>query len=596
MFKGSKYIIVVSALMLLYGQAVFAASAEKLTNKAYDYYEKGDYEKVIEYCNKALKEDSTYGSAWYWQAVALSSLSQSKQAMFAYNKVIENSESAGKSQILDSYHNLCLSYFNLGDYERAIVYGQGGISYFDYNSLDIDKDYGNQKDGIIHDYTGWAYYKSGEYAEAKNTFQEVVAMPDLYDWNSVSSCFIGLGWTNIELKQYSKAAENFTNALDKIDEEDIGTNWNAHTGIGWSRFYTGEFERALEAFNQALEYTGSDAVRTRIVTVAKAFTYLGIQDTITAFGLVGKAKEIDKTFNHYNTLQRMYYALGNKGKAWKLKGGSGYLGIKGIDYEQNGITGCQVVKVNENTPAKQAKILVGDVIFKINDKNITGFNDLGGTVVQIKPGTIAQFGVLREGIKRIMYVEISSYDIVFDSDKVIATMKAFSTPTSNSPHKIKLMGSYRALTEVTFHSGIVSNTAIDGEIQIQPFGNGSSKTYRIESKKFSRRDYSGEYATRVIDKGDKVQYAFVDDEILYIVPLETDIPVSEINDICKTMKSTLHNIYIQVPQSFTAKGIDNYSIQDFYFEAWRICANIYMSEPTKAYDLLSDYLWFLVNN
>ena len=590
------HLVYTPVLVFLFGQTVMAASAEKHTDKAYEYYQKGEFEKVLEYTNKALKEDSAYGSAWYWKAVALSSLSQSEQALFAYDKVIENKESAGKSQILDSYYNLCLYNFNLGDYEKSIRYGQKGISYFDYNSLDIDKDFGYEKDGGLHDHTGWSYYNKGEYAEAKNTFQEVVIMPDVYDGTNVSSCFMGLGWTNIELKQYPKAADNFTKALNKISEGDIGARWNAYAGTGWSRFYMGEFERALEAFNQSLGYTGSDAVRARVITVAKAFTYLGMRDTITAFGLVDRAKEIDETFDRYSTLQRMYYALGNKEEAWKLKGGSGYLGIQGVDYDQNGTTGCKVVKVYENTPAKQSKILVGDVIFKINDNSITGFNDLGKTVVKIDPGTIAKFEVLREGIRRMMYVEIGSYDLVFDSDKVIATIKAFSTRTNNSPRKSSLMESYRPLTDVTFHAGIVNETKIDGEIQIYPFINGSSKTYRIESKQFSRKDYSGDYTTRAIEKSDSVQYAFVDDEILYIVLLETDIPASEVNEICQTMKSTLGGIYIQVPQSFAAKGRDNYSIPDFYFEAWRICADMYMSKPIKAYDLLSDYLWFCVNN
>ncbi|GAB4136972.1 MAG: hypothetical protein Tsb009_04320 [Planctomycetaceae bacterium] len=69
------------------------------------------------------------------------------------------------------------------------------------------------------------------------------------------------------------------------------------------------------------------------------------------------------------------------------------MGVSGEDHPK----GCKVTSVAEGFPAIKAGIKVGDIITKLNGKQVTGFNSLVSLVGQHKPGDKVEVVVLRKG-------------------------------------------------------------------------------------------------------------------------------------------------------------------------------------------------------
>jgi tetratricopeptide (TPR) repeat protein len=581
-------------LLVIPVQRIHASKVEELTDKAYESYKKGDFEKSLEFANKALKENSSYGSAWYWQAVALANLGNTGKAVESYAKVIENDSTSGKIQVLDSYHNLLLYYFTKEDYAKAIKYGQEGKDYYNRVSLDIDKTYGQGVEGEIYNYLGWAFYHTENYSKALEVFNNIDFVYKEFREGDITSCRRGLGWTYNQLRKYAKAMENFDKALGMIDERDKFQLRDAYTGRGWSHFFVGEFELAIYDFNSALENTDSgDSINTRDLIISKAFSYLGMMDTLTAFGLVDKAMGIDKSSAYWNTRLRMYFAIGKVEKAWEVRGGEGYLGVSGNAYKKDGLMGCVITEVFEDTPAAKAKILVGDIITRINGEGIQGMNSVGNIVKKISPGSMAVIRIVREGIERDITVEVGSYGSVLQSDEVIGTIKEFNASREVADKQKAVLKTFRPLTEVSFHMGTVTDIDEERFIQVRISGSVSPSRMAIDAMVYSVASGSEGEKPRIISVGDKVLFGLLDNEIFYTVPMEEEIQEGECGEICKKMKNMLDGVYKEVYAVFAGEGKDKKSSSDFAFKSWQIVADRCLKKPTPECRFVRNYLWYL---
>ena len=98
-------------------------------------------------------------------------------------------------------------------------------------------------------------------------------------------------------------------------------------------------------------------------------------------------------------------------------------------------SGALVSSVEKDSPAAKAGIEVGDVILKVDGKEIQGSMDLTGHIVNLKPGSSAKIEVWRKGAPRVLTVTIGE----MTPEKVAA-----STPGTETQGRLGV--AVRALT------------------------------------------------------------------------------------------------------------------------------------------------------
>src|SRR5690606_19652793 len=93
-----------------------------------------------------------------------------------------------------------------------------------------------------------------------------------------------------------------------------------------------------------------------------------------------------------------------------------YMGILGIEVElyerQLGIDldideGVVIIKVDSNSPADKAGLTNGDVIIKIDDKEINTMSQLKKALFNYKQGDKAKLTILRNGTEKTLEIQFS---------------------------------------------------------------------------------------------------------------------------------------------------------------------------------------------
>ena len=176
---------------------------------------KEKYEKALEYFNKAIKNYSLDGAAYYNRGNAYSGLGKSEKAIKDYLKSIElDSETRNQN----AYNNIAVEYAVLEDYKNAIKYINLAIKaypkdglYFEnrglYN-LNLENFKQAEKD----------YKKAGEvYLKYKNNTRMYVDCPKiktLVHCQMDSWYYNDLGWAKENLGNLKGALENYNKAIE----------------------------------------------------------------------------------------------------------------------------------------------------------------------------------------------------------------------------------------------------------------------------------------------------------------------------------------------------------------------------------------------
>ena len=227
------------------------------------------------------------------------------------------------------------------------------------------------------------------------------------------------GWSYNQKGNYDEAIRVFNRALEINPKDET-----ALRGRGWAKYHKGSFNEAVSDFNKALENiepTDKDLLKDALR--GKAFSYLGLGDKETALNLIKQAKSASD-YDNNNDLSLIYYVMEDKEKAWEYRGGKGMVGTEVKDYKKGTVNGAEVVRTNTNSPAEKAGILVGDVIVRLNDTDITGAMDLLKNSKTLVPGTIAKIKVLREGIEKDLSLSVASAEALMEENPLIAPISA----------------------------------------------------------------------------------------------------------------------------------------------------------------------------
>ena len=260
-----KKILVMIALMLSF---LVGNDADRYMNLGYDSYKDGDYNKALEYLNKALD----------------------------IRKQILGEKHVDTAA---SYNNIGVVYYSLGDYNKALEYH--------YKALNIQKKIlgGNHKDiGISYNNIGNNYSYLGDYDKALEFLNKALniqkkILGDKHKNTAISYNNIGFIYSN--LGNYNKALEYYSKALNIkkqiLGEKDPDTA-TSYNNVGNIYLYLGEYDKALEFLNKAL------SIKKQILGEnhpSIAITYSNIANVYNDLGYYNKSmKYYNKSIKYQN--------------------------------------------------------------------------------------------------------------------------------------------------------------------------------------------------------------------------------------------------------------------------------------------------------
>lgn len=212
------------------------------TEVAFNFNQKKDYERAIEFANEAIELNPKNAKAYNERGAAYSWLGKNDEALADYNKAIEfddNDEvyftNRGNTHMffkdydkgisdykraieLDSnyslaYSGLCGAYNDKNNYDEAIKYGT--------KAIELDKN-----NYVAYNNRGWAYLGSKKYEQAIADFEKSIELNE-----ESEHPYVGLGQCYYCLKKYEQAIENYTKAIRINSENAVYYN---NRGVAYS--------------------------------------------------------------------------------------------------------------------------------------------------------------------------------------------------------------------------------------------------------------------------------------------------------------------------------------------------------------------------
>ena len=185
------------------------------SENGYRMLNKGEYEKAIKYLNKAIKEYSLEGDAFYNRGIAYRELGKPEEAIKDYLKAIKlDSELGGQW----AYNNIALAYDDLGDYKNAkkyidmavIINPKEGLFLENRGSYNFELE--NFKQAVKD------YEKAGEmYLKYKNKTRMYAECPknkNLIHCQMDSWYYYNLGLAKENLDDLKGALDNYNKAIE----------------------------------------------------------------------------------------------------------------------------------------------------------------------------------------------------------------------------------------------------------------------------------------------------------------------------------------------------------------------------------------------
>lgn len=368
-------------------------------------YDRGQYQLAISYWTMPevvsyAPNISGYSNHYRWLGSAYYRNKDYRKSIEAYKKAIEHRPQRIELErecwdgIRDSYVALFEGLRNSKQFNEIITLMREAIA--------VDP-----KQPVFLTNLGYGYYQLGQYDDAIEYFKRSVEMKE------DGTAYGNLGWSYYHKNKHEDAAKNFNKAL-QLDSKLT----YAMTGKGWSNYFIGNFEESLKDFNKLLETANADKESIQSAYRGKAWSYLGLGDTETAFGLIKKAKETQEYDTSYEQAM-MYYAIGDKAKAMQYRGGSGMVGVNSKSYSKGLITGVEVDGVTKGGPAESAGIMKGDVILGMNNEAIKDDADFFNKVKVLSPGLTATMRIIREGVEKDIRLRVGSAEMRMEMEELV---------------------------------------------------------------------------------------------------------------------------------------------------------------------------------
>jgi len=171
-------------------------NGEEAFKRGKEFYERGEYSKVIACLDKALDDDnfSAYGAAWNNKGIAYEKLGEYDEAIDCFEKALKDKNYATPS---DARSNLGIVYYDLKKYDEAIEC---------YKKALKDKNYATPGDAWNN--MGVTYYDLKKYDDAIDCYKKAIRCDPK---NAVA--YSNLGEVLYKLKRPVDAAGQFGEAI-----------------------------------------------------------------------------------------------------------------------------------------------------------------------------------------------------------------------------------------------------------------------------------------------------------------------------------------------------------------------------------------------
>ena len=274
------------------------------------YYNKEDYDKALEYYNKALTiwksklgEEHTDVATFYNNiGLVYSDKGDYDKALEYYNKALTIWKSKlGEEHInvARSYNNIGSVYHDKGDYDKALEFLNKALAI-------LKSKFGEEHTVVANYYNhiGSVYSDKEDYDKALEFYNKVLAIRKAKlgeEHIDVATSYNNIGFIYRAKNDHNKALEFYNKALTirkaKLSEEhtDVALSYNS---IGSVYFTKGDYDKALEYFDKALPIflsKGNGAGETIcLLYKLKALCYSELGDTVKAKEYEKKAAEIEQ--------------------------------------------------------------------------------------------------------------------------------------------------------------------------------------------------------------------------------------------------------------------------------------------------------------
>lgn len=191
-------------------------------NRAYD---ENEYDKAIEYYNKAIELDPDFADAYNNRGIAYRRKGECAKAIEDYNKAIELDPDYS-----EAYYNRGRAYRYLKEYDKAIE---------DYSkAIEL-----NPEDAEAYNSRGVAYADLKEYGKAIEDFSKAIELNP-----EDAEAYNNRGYAYLHLKEYGKSKTDIEKALEL--DPDGGYIYDS---LGELLLETGKYDEAIEDFTRAIE-------------------------------------------------------------------------------------------------------------------------------------------------------------------------------------------------------------------------------------------------------------------------------------------------------------------------------------------------------
>jgi len=361
----------------------------------------GRYDEAITFLEERSRQFPRAAPTWYWLSIAYFKKGQYEQAVNAMDRAFSSDQpKLAEAWYATAYDFRGWAYFHRGDLQAALA---------DFNrALPIAKDANVRQDALRG--RGWIRLRSDQYAQGAADFTAALPLIDRNNHGALVDALEGRAWCGYSSRNYARALSDLNHVWPLIGAGNPAKQKEILWMRGWSKYYLGDFNGAIEDANLALPIeTDNDRLNLNDPHRILAFAYLALERDDEALEAIEKARAVPYGLASDQDLAMIYLVMGQRPKAFSVRGGAGWLGLVIEDYNEGGVTGARIASFTGGSAAT-AGLQAGDVILAIDQQPVTNSKDVSRQVAPLEPGQKIQVDILRNGTRSGHTVTVGSVE------------------------------------------------------------------------------------------------------------------------------------------------------------------------------------------
>jgi tetratricopeptide (TPR) repeat protein len=296
------------------------------------------------------------------------------------------------------------------------------------------------------DLLGMAYFNKHQYPQAAAIMERSTA-PGLFSGMPFGGRRINmrnhgvLGWCYFHMHDPARAMATFDKALAKSDfRREPAWDESALRGRGWARYFQGDFQGAAEDISRAQRIVQANPgliTDTINFDQSVAQAYINLAQNLDEAALAAAKSATIAPGALDRDVAPIYLMLGKSDEAYRLWGGTAYLGAGLQDYRSGNIVGARIEEMTGGSPAQQAGLSQGDIIVALDGQPVHTAQELARQISTSQPGKNVQFDLLRNGSPIKVTAALTGPDALIAQHKLLQpVLKVRPLPAGTSTNAL----------------------------------------------------------------------------------------------------------------------------------------------------------------